>query len=1342
MLKRSPFRFKLSRLDCTPLESLSALITQKPPNVHAIVTEVISLRRQFGLGWYLADEFRPKLLRETMAVLLKLMGLDIPPVTVAAYNAFGALLMVLTPFFPKQIMTTFSNVVQDIDDWYRREMKNELCRSIAICIVSGFVFLAHHVAPHRLEDFLEAVIGWCYFPGDDIDRLPNLTRNMRCLGAGFNRQMALKIVMKFASHPKPSVIESLECILDAYPSVVGDVLELITTKYRDTFLCLGKFLIDGKHEMFELYVTDEHRRLLFTDIKASFASALNTEMLPYYVECLSYLQGRPNELGAEVMAFVDELLASNFPTHVMRQLLFLVHSLDQIEINGNEASTDLVMKIRALSNLVDNKNCDKVIDILLPILKAGGNEFYAAVELLEQRFKLIFRLANRQKLAVVLETLFAKAGSSLSGKVAVASFLKVADQFLCEEIVFGYIDMAIAFLADALLSDYDVLSAIGREAMIALAGLHNIARILDLLRKYDVWNLAVSLRLLILLNSLVDSFDVHKSDTGLWCYFARIFGELAGICDSQQVQSEAFLYLSHFPDIVNGTNGLLENICSEMMDNQYGSFTGLPLFPGRFKSTNKITSVLASVTTDIVADPVLTSSHEILRPLLNGYKFLASIHAESLFDVSLALVDLFPEEVIPAVMSLELSPEQMRQFSAHLGILFNYYEQWKVSALVADFLFEKIDSVSEDEFHRLRCAAQTKGIGSADVATSLFRALYKYNKKEAMNIMLCMLSQIQLQSHLEANNFLVSIREYLAIEEYRNQYPFLAVGSEDESGVLEWCNSTPFQYWPLRDEQFRKNFVSFLQKHRDNKISIDNLVDSDDEHLRFLVENIRFFEFAGFAKYVDEHKRELRHVCVFGESGPRFKLDFNISSLSKLASISPMMAQGKYILDTGLLRSFFRHSRVVISSALFTEIHSKLQTDEQKSEAADYAQRNGLTTKEDSGLLNEFSHKKSYLKQLLIQIAESNSDELGRFCVKNVNFGAVSKPKTLFLMFRLLRSVPILSRTLVEDLLKSYQSTNSCQVREIIQDTSHSWVMKEFSDLITACLPQSLPEVTECTLLNNMLTRYQKPEKGQKLVIEKPSDSIAVLRLHENETDDNWLQLSMADKWTMRNPIVAQALLSFVQQHPESIRYPDTFLKYLLRLRCPGLFIVNPDFVLHLLKKVGGDIFQFQDSIETVLCGKGEYIPHVIMYISTYYQIITRLQGNMAPVDNEIVQRARRIFLANQSTLNGTELANCLATENFSSDSIPIWVDLFVKPVQFLPLIVMASKLARQPEHRETVFNQSLLDMIREAVPYKSRLLALETLMNGGSQAAVFLCAASETNDEALISQILGSANI
>ena len=251
-----------------------------------------------------------------------------------------------------------------------------------------------------------------------------------------------------------------------------------------------------------------------------------------------------------------------------------------------------------------------------------------------------------------------------------------------------------------------------------------------------------------------------------------------------------------------------------------------------------------------------------------------------------------------------------------------------------------------------------------------------------------------------------------------------------------------------------------------------------------------------------------------------------------------------------------------------------------------------------------------------------------------------------------------------------------------------------------------------------------------------------MLRLHENETDDNWLQLSMADKWTMRNPIVAQALLSFVQQHPESIRYPDTFLKYLLRLRCPGLFIVNPDFVLHLLKKVGGDIFQFQDSIETVLCGKGEYIPHVIMYISTYYQIITRLQGNMAPVDNEIVQRARRIFLANQSTLNGTELANCLATENFSSDSIPIWVDLFVKHVQFLPLIVMASKLARQPEHRETVFNQSLLDMIREAVPYKSRLLALETLMNGGSQAAVFLCAASETNDEALISQILGSANI
>ena len=1291
------------------LSRLNELYNEKGQNVSEITSKILRLRREFSLQWYLeGSSANSKILQETIVVLLKLASLDIPEISVVTYNALGGLLLVLTPFAPKTVREAFSNSVVELDNSRDTEAS---VPSLSIAISSCFVFLSHHVGPHQLESFCGSTAGMNHFEFDNarfLYQLPNLIRSMKNLGESVSRQMAWRLRKCVSSNepPPPVVVECFQCLLDSYPRILQDILKDERDAMKPILVKLGKYLLEDKNGQFEADLTD-YRKLLFTEIKSCFESELSATSVEYHVDCLLLLSDGKDEIGDEVNKFIDELLLKDFPKHVKRQLMLLVRSVDNIDLTKLESSADVLVALQALSHLVNKENSEKVIDMLLPLLETTGNEFYAAVNLIRDRFDVIVKSgAEKSKLARLLTLLFNKERLSVTNRTSVCSFLKVADHFLCEDLRPGYLDLALEFALESVISEHVMLSSAGREAMVSLVGARNIDEILSALLKCDLWDLSITSRVILLLNDLWSVFHSSKDNHLIWAPMVSLVCELVCLMDSDSSQSEGFLFLSHFPSLLTNRDRLvLGETCCLLIARYYWSFTHQHLFSGRSMADMTMDFFLSGIVTDVVRNPQL--SHEVLlKPMLNGYKFLVSIQSPNLFDVSLALICLFPEQTISALIRMDLNDDQIADVVRYFGRIFNGNEKWKVSAVVVDFLYEKLNDRLKNECQNLIQAAQTKGFDGPDVAASFFKALYCCDKKEAVKAMCCMLSQIQLKSKTEANSFLARIRTFPEVQELRKQYPFVALGTADESGVLEWCMNTPFETWPVEEPEFRKLLATFLRNNRPKILLVrQSLEVLDDDHWTFLIEYIWAFDIPDFSVYFSDHKYRLqRFLDMIPYARQYLEATCDTSTIPKLSSISPMMKQGRYITNSGLLKAFFRHSHVKISPSLFSEIVSKLTKSEDLAEAEFYARRMGIDAGEDA-----------FDQKIRTEIARKSS---------------MDPSFETMIHMRQLRMDKTESITEIQNWLDSYRKDTSPGTG----DLWNSCVMKEFTELIWSVYEQLDLTFSEGNLpryLEELLLRYERLPKMQT-----PSDSLYIMRVADKLRDFNLLFHSQANVWSAVSPIVAGALVRFVEKHQNCIRNPISFLRSLFRTNSSIVSDVNPKLIQDLLVKCGEDRERIHELKEIFENKDLRYMPHAIKYMATYDRIVAGVS------DAAISEGARvfclKVFMASPSIVNANELTEaCLYDQDWLFRKFKEMITK--REMVFLSVFMAIIKFLRHRQRFDKKICESFIAQLGDGVALKSRAVALRDLAQMTESYLMdtaFLCAAAETDDDKLITAV------
>lgn len=1292
------------------LSRLNELYNEKGQNIGEITSKILRLRREFSLQWYLeGSSANSKILEETIGVLLKLASLDIPEISVVTYNALGGLLLVLTPFAPKSVRDAFSRSVVPLDNSRDTEAS---VPSLSIAISSCFVFLSHHIGPHQLEAFCGSTAGMNHFEFDNVrflGQLPNLIRSMKNLGESVSRQMAWRLRNYVSSqHAPPSVVvECFQCLLDSYPRILQDILEDKRDSMKPILVKLGKYLLEDKNGQFEADLTDDYRKLLFTEIKSCFESELSATSVEYHIDCLLLLSNRKDELGEEVNKFIDELLQKDFPKHVKRQLMLLVRSVDNIDLSKLESSSDVLVALQALSHLVNKENSEKVIDMLLPLLETTGNEFYATVDLIRDHFDVIFKSgADKSKLARLLILLFNKERLSVTNKTSVCSFLKVADHFLCEDLRPGYLDLALEFALESVISEHVMVSSAGREAMVALVGARNIDEILSVLLKCDLWDLSIASRVILLLNDLWSVFHTSRDNHLIWTPMVSLVCELVCLMDSDSSQSEGFLFLSHFPSLLTNRDKLiLEEACSLLIARYYWSFTHQHLFPSRSMADMTMDFFLSGIVTDVVRNPQL--SHEVLlKPMLNGYKFLVSIQSHNLFDVSLSLICLFPEQTISALIRMDLNDGQIADVVCHFGRIFNGNEKWKVSAVVVDFLYEKLNDALKNEYQYLLQAAQTKGFDGPDVAASFFKALYCCNKKEAVKAMCCMLSQIQLKSKTEANSFLARIRTFPEVQELRKQYPFVALGTGDESGVIEWCTNTPFETWPVEEPEFRKLLTTFLRNNRPKILLVRQSLEAlDDDHWTFLIDNIWAFDIPDFSIYFADHKYRLqRFLDMIPYVRQYLETACDTSGIPKLSSISPMMKQGRYITNSGLLKAFFRHSHVKISQSLLSEIVSKLTKSEDLAEAKAYARRMGIDVGEDA-------------------IDQNIRTEIARKFSLDPSFETV-------IHMRQLRMDKNESITQIQNWLDSYREDTSPGTG----DLWNSCVMKEFTELLWSIYDQLDLTFSEGNLpryLEELLLRYERLPKMQT-----PSDSLYIMRVADKLRDFNLLYNSQANVWSAVSPIVAGALMRFVEKHQDCIRNPVSFLRSLFRTNSSNFSDVNPSLIQYLLLKCGEERERIHELKEIFESKDLRFIPHAIKYMTTYDRIITCVPDAARSEGARVF--CLKVFMTNPSIVNANELTEaCLDDQDWLFSKFK---EMVTKPeMLFLSVFIAIVKLLKRRQRFDKKICETFIAEIGYDVALKSRAVALRCLSQMTESClrdAAFLCAAAETDDDTVLENL------
>ena len=223
-------------------KALSSLKDQGQIAAARVSQEIIEWKATFSLRWYhqfVQDDI--KRLSYVFSLLFELTEFPDSNVTIASFNAIGALLVSISPFRSDELIKAFKSTLTGL----------AVSPNTSCAVIATFVFLSHQVSEHNISDFIDSTPIIHHFGADlrqFIHHIPNLIEQMDRLNLDFHQALLRSLVSSFGRNPVGAFIDSTMLLIRKYPEkLISDLLEFVESNNLDaTLLAVGGPILNNK----------------------------------------------------------------------------------------------------------------------------------------------------------------------------------------------------------------------------------------------------------------------------------------------------------------------------------------------------------------------------------------------------------------------------------------------------------------------------------------------------------------------------------------------------------------------------------------------------------------------------------------------------------------------------------------------------------------------------------------------------------------------------------------------------------------------------------------------------------------------------------------------------------------------------------------------------------------------------------------------------------------------------------------------------------------------------------------------------------------------------------------
>jgi hypothetical protein len=587
------------------------------------------------------------------------------------------------------------------------------------------------------------------------------------------------------------------------------------------------------------------------------------------------------------------------------------------------------------------------------------------------------------------------------------------------------------------------------------------------------------------------------------------------------------------------------------------------------------------------------------------------------------MTPLFPELCLELLTkpNCGLPASKVGAFASIVFDIFHSAEDWTVQALCLDFFCRYSQDYLAELVEVLMQLISLWPITVPKFAKSAFDALHIVNPGDTTNTVLLFRSFLD---PLAQNNFAAMVSR--DITEYRSlwaDFPFLTLGSRDEEQALNWFSTNPLRLWPMASPTFLSQFKLFVEEHR---IEISDLSDASLLQLRFIIENRNLFDIPTLHSFISANRNRLKTLIIEPSGTAPFLFTEVDESIPRLATITPLLRRGQFILSPSLFKSFFLFSQVKINPDFFDEIKAQFHEDPVLFKLSeDYIRRvltdRTLKAENMSDICSLFCPKTSFLRQMLI---DADSDRLSPtevnllmlICFSHLD--ELEKPSKLFYFFRFLRVC--------------VSKIEQAQLQGLHWNIRNDWtfIAEHLSPILEPELALFYPSQRTPYL------EYLRTERLPKMEI--PSWLMAQLKSYpRNGVSFGTFERSVA------NPIFAVRFLDAVSAHREWISQLEFYAELLFDERSPLLSVVDASFLSTLLAHHHETqrLAKFMERLRSAYFS----IPDGIKFITQFY-------GQKAP--SLVVSYCIENFATNLSLASAKLFVEFLVTGVPESDAVEL----------------------------------------------------------------------------------------
>ena len=1345
---------------------------------HQILQTLVKWKSVFSKKWFDKHFDQPEQGLVLMwKMLFSLAENNDPAISVAAFNAIGALLLSLSPFYSEYLINSFGAVVPELD----------VSSNISIAVISVFVFLSHLVAPHKINNYFESIMVLQFFGADlhsFIQFIPQLIMNTNQMNYEFHQRLMHSLLGSFGRNPNSHFIDSMISLLHRFPRrLMNNLLTFLNTNnLSSTLFAIGSKIIE--HPSLFCYLTNAQNVTIFEEAKKIFNNISNASNLEQAVRVLYRFSKLDNDLGKDVIDFIDNKIFSDdyetkFPPHIKRNLIPLARKIQYILPQKEDSSNVISIKVQSLSNFIDD-NCEQVIDIITQLVPRNDEVFSSISDFLAQHnSKLIQMSENKEKLAFIYDTLLSNTERNWVQQVAICSAIENSDQFEIIKFFPNYISKSIDFLINSSLSPQESLSEKARKAFLSFASKDNIERILITLFKCDFFDDNVSYKAILLLNALIE-----KVKSPQYSIFIGVYNEMIIDNPSHAFQSEILSFFSHF-DLQSFPNASrINNICLNLMQYYYYSLTRNPLIqlPG-LNERKDIPPFLKDVTTDIVANSSINLS-DLLEPMHKCLKFLITTK-EPIDHLIAPLLPLFPSDILTFLnrkFRALNKPGQIEPIPSAYNIdlliseiikIFDRSQDMSTIAKCVSFMlkFNK-DSLKPLSKH-LIAMIHAKQVQTSFVGSIFIRAIKAIAEGNEINCAFCLLSDLPEK---EKNIFAIELTTFhfepfgIKQPSFTQQFPFLLIAKQHES-ALEWLKVKPLKVWPVKNIAFYKYVISCLP-NLGMKIVVNGF-DLDEEHWKLIESNLEYFDISHLSSNYIKNR-----INIIPTNEVKYKhtpISILAPNILKYPTLSPLLNFGYYNFEEFfsnhhyseyLIISFFRFSNVILSNDLFNKIVNDFSNQSNKEVAQrvidssiEYSKRfNTFKTNLDQLELNDIQKQhyssKDIRKFILMATPEMPSDFYYRVVsLLAPNVSSFLQPKKIFYFVRFIRMCLSRIQKNFEGILSMALQSLDNMILAITHDNYfHDFLLKEIAMFLLHHV--SIKRQSEFSEKYNIFSSFLASTTIQHIqsMIEFDIPSYQSLALHICNINLSLDPIPFFTNSISNRKIINIEYANFCFHHkkqvPNNIR--TAYFKAIFKINSPFLSI-NPnmyDFLIYIMDPAPNiklNLSDYSDFFKDV--AKHHYsMPRAIEIIKYYYNML-KIDPDSSlskkKCDRREVESVKMVFFADQTVKNCQKLASYLINQTPNLDAITLLIEnLILFGNKFYIIFFLAIKVISNIDKKELGRFTELLQSSLRSFPFISRTESLLTYFQGPEKLiSSFIYALAETNDLDNIKDLIQKVN-